>query len=124
MQGTVCFLMVALGYNSFPKIYITYRLLSWQIVSTLYLPHGLPEMLAFVLAGTAAFLTTDALEMYLRENEKNKELHPGDVCLFIFGRVWRTGLLVFILLAAAAAIECWVTPGLVDSAFASALQQV
>jgi hypothetical protein len=121
MQGTVCLLMVALGYNSFPKIYTTYRLLSWQMVLTMYLPHGLLEMLAFVLAGTTAFLTIDALKGYMRENVKSEELHPGEVCLFIFGRIWKAGLLVFVLMATAAAIECWVTPGLVESAFAAAL---
>jgi hypothetical protein len=121
MQGTVCLLMWALGHNSFTRIYITYQQLSWQIIATMYLPHGWLEMLAFVLAGTSAFLCIDALKIYLQENGNSHTLHPGDICLFILGRAWKMGLLVFFLMAIAAAIECWVTPVLVKSAFDAAL---
>ena len=121
MQGTVCLLMWALGHNSFTRIYITYQQLSWQMIATMYLPHGWLEMLAFVLAGTSAFLCIDALKIYLKENGNSHSLHPGDICLFILGRAWKMGLLVFFLMAIAAAIECWVTPVLVKSAFDAAL---
>ena len=124
MQGTVCLLMWALGHNSFARIYITYRQLSGQMIATMYLPHGWLEMLAFVLAGTSAFLCIDALEIYLQENGNSHSLHPGDICLFILGRAWKMGLLVFFLMAIAAAIECWVTPVLVKSAFDAALQGI
>jgi hypothetical protein len=124
MQATVCLLMVALGHNSFTKIYVTYRLLSWNMIATLYLPHGGIEMLAFVLAGTFAFLTIDALKEYLPENGNNETLHPGDICLFILGRVWKAGLVIFALMAIAAAVECWITPVLVQSAFEAALRTV
>ena len=121
MQGTVCLLMWALGHNSFTRIYITYQQLSWQMIATMYLPHGWLEMLAFVLAGTSAFLCIDALKKYLQENGNSQTLHPGEICLFILGRAWKMGLLVFFLMAIAAAIECWVTPVLVKSAFDAAL---
>lgn len=121
MQGTVCLLMWALGHNSFTRIYITYRQLSWQMIATMYLPHGWLEMLAFVLAGTFAFLCIDSLKIYLQENGNSKTLHPGDICLFILGRAWKAGLVIFFLMAIAAAIECWVTPVLVKSAFDAAL---
>jgi len=121
MQGTVCLLMGALGHNSFIKIYDTYRQLSLEMITTMYLPHGGLEMLAFILAGTSAFLCIDALKIYLMENGNSQTLHPGDICLFILGRVWKMGLLVFFLMAIAAAIECWVTPVLVKSAFDAAL---
>jgi hypothetical protein len=121
MRGTVCLLMVALGHNSFTRIYITYRQLSWQMIMTMYLPHGWLEMLAFILAGTSAFLCIDALKIYLRENKNSPDLHPGDICLFILGRIWKIALVIFILMAVAAAIECWVTPVLVRSAFDAAL---
>jgi len=121
MQGTVCLLMLALGHNSFTRIYITYRQLSWQMVATMYLPHGWLEMLAFVLAGTSAFLCIDALKIYLQKNRDSYDLHPGDICLFILGRAWKAGLVIFFLMAIAAAIECWVTPVLVKSAFDAAL---
>jgi uncharacterized membrane protein SpoIIM required for sporulation len=117
MQGTVCLLMLALGHNSFPKLYVTCRTLPGQMVATMYLPHGVLEMLAFVLAGTFALLTIDALKTFLQENGNSHALHPGDICLFIFGRVWKAGFVIFFLMAAAAAIECWVTPVLVESAF-------
>ena len=122
MRATVCILMVALGHNSFARIYLTYRLLSWQMIATIYLPHGWLEMLAFVLSGTTTFFTIDALREYLRENGSARALHPGDVCLFILGRVWKIGLVIFILMAVAAAIECWITPDLVKGAFELALQ--
>lgn len=121
MQGTVCLVMWALGHNSFTRIYITFRQLSWQMIATMYFPHGLLEMLAFILAGTFAFLTIDALKEYLPENGNSPDLHPGDICLFILGRTWKAGLVIFILMAVAAAIECWVTPVLVESAFTTAL---
>jgi uncharacterized membrane protein SpoIIM required for sporulation len=121
MQGTVCLLMFALGHNSFTRVYITYRQLSWQMIATMYLPHGWLEMLAFVLAGTSAFLCIDALRTYLQENGNSQTLHPGDICLFILGQVWKAGLVIFFLMAIAAAIECWVTPVLVKSAFDTAL---
>jgi hypothetical protein len=124
MEGTVCILMWALGYNSFAKIYITYRLLPWPVIATMYLPHGWLEMLAFILAGTAAFLSIDALEAYMKENRNSRTLRPGDICLFILGQVWKTGLVIFILMVTAAAIECRVTPVLVESAFAAALQNI
>jgi hypothetical protein len=59
--------------------------------------------------------------VYLMENGNSHTLHPGDICLFILGRVWKAGLLIFILMAVAAAIECWVTPVLVESALQAAL---
>jgi hypothetical protein len=116
MQGTVCILMWALGHNSFVKIYVTYHLLPLPIIARMYLPHGWLEMLSFVLAGTAAFLTIDALKTYLQENARNEALHPGDICLFILGRAWKIGLVIFAFMAIAAAIECFVTPQLVKSA--------
>jgi hypothetical protein len=121
MQGTVCLLMLALGHNSFTKIYVTYRLLPWQVVAAMYLPHGIPEMLAFILAGTFALLTIRALKDYLQKNGNSPALHPGDICLFILGRIWKIGLVLFVLMAGAAAIECWVTPKLVETAFGTAL---
>ena len=73
MQATVCILMIALGHNSFTRIYITYRQLSGEMIATMYLPHGGLEMLAFVLAGTSALLCSDALKRYLQENEKSRD---------------------------------------------------
>lgn len=124
MQGTVCLLMLALGHNSFMRIFITYRQLSWQMVATMYVPHGLPEMLAFILAGTSAFLCIDALKAYLLENQNSPGLHPGNICLFILGRTWKMGLVIFILMTVAAAIGCWVTPVLVESAFSATLLNI
>jgi hypothetical protein len=122
MKGTVAVLMVALGHNSFTKIYDTFRLLPLPVTAVMYLPHGIPEMLAFVLAGTSAFILVDELRAFLQENGDARALHPGDICLFILGRAWMAGLVIFVLMAFAAAIECWVTPVLVESAFAAALQ--
>ncbi len=123
MQATVCLLMAALGHNSFTKIYITYRLLPLPVVAAMYLPHGLPEMLAFICAGTSAFLLIESVRTYLQVNKDSPALHPGDICLFIFGRAWKAGLVVFLLMVLAAATESRVTPLLVESAFAAATQR-
>ena len=88
----------------------------------MYLPHGGLEMLAFVLAGTSAFLSIDLLKAFLQENGSSPDLHPGDICLFILGRIWKIGLVIFLIMALAAAIECWVTPVLVESAFDAVLK--
>lgn len=122
MQGTVCLLVWTIGYNSFPKIYLTYRLLPWEVVATLYLPHALPEMLAFVLAGTSAFLTIDALRAYLTESGNSPDLRPGDIGIFILGRARKIGLAIVLLIVLAAVMECRVTPALVGSAFEIALR--
>ncbi len=124
MQATAGILMVALGHNSFTKMYVTSQLLSWQMIATMYLPHGLPEMFAFILAGTFAFLTIDMLKAYLQENGNSHTLHPGDICLFILGRTGKMGLVIFFMMVIAAAIECWVTPVLVESAFDAALLNI
>jgi uncharacterized membrane protein SpoIIM required for sporulation len=113
--------MLALGHNSFSKIYISYRLLPLPVITTMYLPHGWLEMLAFILAGTSAFLCIDALRSYLKENGNSRTLHPGDICLFILGRIWKAGVIIFVLMAVAAAIECWMTPVLVESALQAAM---
>ncbi len=123
MRATVCILMIALGYNSFSRAYLSYRLLSWQMIATMYLPHGGMEMLAFILAGTTAFLTIRAVKGYLQETPGSDGLHPGDICLFILGCTWKAGLVIFFLIAGAAAIECWITPALVRLAYTAALQR-
>ncbi|NMB78600.1 MAG: hypothetical protein GYA23_05845 [Methanomicrobiales archaeon] len=122
MQVTVGILMVALGHNSFDLVYLTYRLLPWQVIAVTFLPHGWLEMLAFVLAGTWAFMTIDALKPYLMAMKERPDLHPGDICLFILGRVWMAGLVIVIFIGIAAAIECFVTPVLIEAAFAAVLQ--
>jgi uncharacterized membrane protein SpoIIM required for sporulation len=88
----------------------------------MYLPHGWLEMFAFILAGTFSFLCIDALLRYLQENRDSPTLHPGDICLFVLNRVWKIGLVIFVLIATAAAIECWVTPVLVESALQTAIR--
>jgi len=122
MRGTIGILMLALGHNSFSKIYVTYSTLPWPMPVILYLPHGWLEMLAFILAGTFAFLITDALKTYLEENGNRKSLHPGEICLFIINRATRPALAIFLLMAVAAAIECWLTPGMIEAAYETALQ--
>jgi hypothetical protein len=42
----------------------------------------------------------------------------------LFRSVWKAGLVIFVLVAVAAAIECWVTPVLVESALQAALLNI
>jgi hypothetical protein len=117
MQGTVFLLVAALGHNSFSKAWVWYKTLPPGIVATLYYPHGVLEMLAFVLAGTFSLLCIRDLGTYLKKSADSPDLHPGGIALFIFSRTYRVFLVIFFLLAVAAAIECFVTPLMVKSAY-------
>jgi uncharacterized membrane protein SpoIIM required for sporulation len=90
----------------------------------MYLPHGILEMPAFILAGTFSLLCIDVLKKFLEEKTDCPGFHPGEISLFIFGRVWFWFILVVVLIAAAAAIECRVTPVLVKEGLEAALQQM
>ena len=59
-----------------------------------------------------------------KKNVNSYTLHPGDICLFVFDRVWKIGLIIFVLMATAASIECWVTLVLVESALQTAIQNL
>ncbi len=121
MKGTVFLLVLALGHNSFSYAYVTFQTFPLPVFLTMYSPHGWLEMLAFVLAGTFSLVCIDALREYLGDRPEVPELHPGEIALFIFNRVWRVFLVIAFLLAVAAAIECWVTPPMVTSVLEQAL---
>ena len=121
MQGTVCLLMWALGHNSFTRIYITLPAASMADDRD----HVSPPW----LAGDARLCPCRDFRVSLYRCPESipagkRQLEyppPGDICLFILGRAWKAGLVIFFLMAIAAAIECWVTPVLVKSAFDAAL---
>lgn len=75
MQGTVFVLVAALGHNSFTKAWVWYKTLPPGIVTTLYYPHGILEMLAFILAGTFSLLCIRELGGYLRTAGGTPTLH-------------------------------------------------
>jgi len=115
MKGTVFLLVLALGHNSFSYAYVTFRTFPFPVFLTMYSPHGWLEMLAFILSGTFSLLCIDAVREYLSAHQEESALHPGEIALFIFDRVYRVFVVILLLLAVAAAIECWVTPPLVTS---------
>jgi hypothetical protein len=117
IQGTVFVLVAALGHNSFTRAWIRSMTLPAPVVATLYYPHGVLEMLAFVLAGTFSLLCIKELGKYLQKAGDPPGLHPGEIALFIFTRTYRVFLLIFALLAVAAATECFVTPLMVKSEY-------
>ena len=121
MQGTVFVLVAALGHNSFSKAWLWYRTLPPVVITTLYYPHGVLEMLAFILAGTFSLLCIRDLGEYLEKIGDASGLHFGEIPLFIFSRTWRIFLFIVALLAVAAAIECFVTPLMVKSAYEAAI---
>ena len=121
MRGTVFILVLALGHNSFAYAYSSYRELPFSIVITSYYPHGIFEMLAFILAGTFSLTCIDALGAHLRTLPESPAPHPGDIPLFVLNRVGLVFLGIAALLAIAAAIECWVTPLMVRFAFETVL---
>jgi uncharacterized membrane protein SpoIIM required for sporulation len=121
MQGTVFLLVAALGHNSFTKAWVWYKTLPPGILMTLYYPHGVLEMFAFILAGTFSLLCIRDLGGYLRNAGDSPALHPGEISLFIARRTWKVFLMIFAILAVAAAIECFVTPLMVRSAYEAVL---
>lgn len=78
-------------------------------------------MLAFILAGTFSLLYIRDLGGYLRTAGGSPTLHQEEISLFIVRRTWRVFLLILALLAVAAAIECFVTPLMVKSAYEAAI---
>ena len=115
MKGTVFLLILALGHNSFSYAYVTFKTYPLPVFLTMYSPHGWLEMLAIILAGTFSLVCIDAVREYLGAHSDVAGMHPGEIALFIFHRVWQVFLVIAFLLAFAAAIECWVTPPLVTS---------
>jgi hypothetical protein len=121
MKGTVLLLMMALGHNSFGRIYTWYSTLPPEVFWTLLYPHGIPELLAFFIAGVFSLTCIDKLQNYLLEHG-DEGLHPGDIGLFLFHRIWPVMLCILLLIIAAAFIESQVTPHLVKAAVETALR--
>ncbi len=121
MQGTVFVLVAALGHNSFTKAWVWFKTLPAGVVATLYYPHGIIEMLAFIPAGTFSLVCIRELGEYLRTAGGLPALHPGEIPLFIVRRTWKVFLVIVALLAVAAAIECSMTPLMVKSAYEAAM---
>ncbi|MDP3563956.1 MAG: stage II sporulation protein M, partial [Methanoregula sp.] len=113
MRGTVLLLVLALGHNSFSYAWVTMSRFPFPVFLTMYAPHGWLEMLAFILSGTFSLLCIDSLHEYLHTDSSAR--HPGEIAVFIFGRVYRVFIVILFLLAVSAAIECWVTPLMVTS---------
>lgn len=114
MKGTVFLLILAIGYNSFSYAYVTSSTYPLPVFLAMYSPHGWLEMLAFILTGTCSLVSIDSLREYLSFREKGSSLHPGEIVLFMLNRAWVMFLGIAVLLAIAAAIECWITPHLVS----------
>lgn len=123
MRGTVLLLILALGHNSFSYAWVTLSAYPFPVFLTMYFPHGCLEMLAFILSGTFSLVCIDSLRIYLGDRSGDPALHPGEIALFIFSRVWRVFLVIACLLAIGAAIECWITPALVTSVLEQVLLQ-
>ncbi len=104
-------LIAALGHNSFSKVCEWFGTLPAAVAATQYYPYGVLEMLGFIR--TFALVCIDDLGNYLRTAAPSLQEIP----LFILARTWRAYLAILVLLAIAAAIECWVTPLLVQSAY-------
>jgi uncharacterized membrane protein SpoIIM required for sporulation len=116
MKSTVFLLVLALGHNSFSYGYVTISRFPFPVFMAMYLPHGWLEMLAFILSGTFSLLCIDSLQEYLHTGGDSSALHPGETAVFIFDRTYRVFVVILLLLAMSAAIECWVTPLMVTSA--------
>ena len=123
MKATVLLLVLALGHNSFSYAYVTISRFPFPVFLAMYFPHGWLEMLAFILSGTFSLLCIDAVREYLSAHQKSA-LHPGEIALFIFNQLYRVFVVILVLLAVAAAIECRVTPPLVTSVLEPLLWKV
>jgi len=121
MRATVFILVFALGHNTFVSLYEMGKTLPFSILSTYLYPHGILEVLAYVLSGTFALVTIDKMKEFLQQAKDPSSLHPGDICFFILQNMWISLVLVIVILAVAAVIECWVTPFMVASSLEKAL---
>ncbi len=119
MQGTVCLLVFALGHNTFAMLYELYRTMPFLVFITMYFPHGILEIPAFILAGTCSLVTVAKVRQYLEERNNVTGVYLEDIVFFIVKTVWKPLIICISDLAVAAAIECWITPHLVKEALES-----
>jgi hypothetical protein len=121
MRATVLLLMLSLGHNTFSKIGELFATLPPNVAATYYYPHGILEALSFVLAGTFSLLCISSLEGWLAQKSDTSGLHIGNVVNFIVSCTWRIYVVIVVILAVSAAIECFVTPSMVEAAYRTAL---
>jgi uncharacterized membrane protein SpoIIM required for sporulation len=124
MRATVFLLLFALGHNTFVSLYELYKTLPFSIFSTYLYPHGILEVLAYVLSGSFALIIIDEIKDFLQQVKDPSSLNPGDICIFILRNMWISLILVILILAVAAVIECWITPFMVASSLQTALTAV
>ena len=124
MQATVFLLIFALGHNTFSKLYEFYKTMPFFVFVTFYYPHGIFEILAFILSGTFSLIVIDAVRKYLHDLDDTSSLHPGDICIFILRKIWMILVIIILILTIAAAIECWITPSMVTSTLKVAISGV
>jgi hypothetical protein len=110
MKATVYFLILAVGHNTFLKVYSHYKLYPFSDYISMYCYHGFLEILAYILAGIFSLLCIDAVRTFLKDSEK---LQTGDICAFLFHRLWRFILITIFFVIIAAFVECYITPELV-----------
>jgi hypothetical protein len=113
MKCTVYFLILAVGHNTFYKSYVAFKTIPFPIFATMYYPHAFLEILAYIFTGAFSLLCIDAIRNYLQNNDCLHTMHPGDLSLFIFRRVWSGFVITGVMLFLGAFIECYVTPEMV-----------
>lgn len=121
MKGTVYFLIMAVGHNTFYKTYIFYKTLPPSIFGTMLYPHAILEIFAYILAGVISLLCIDEVRAYMKKHDCLQDLHPGDLSIFILHRTWIGIIFIAVLILIAGYIECYITPSLVASSISSYL---
>lgn len=79
---------IAVGHNTFFKPYLSLKTISFPVFLTMYYPHTLGEILAYILAGTFSLLCIDEVRRYFSTCQSIQDIHPGDLILIIFHQVW------------------------------------
>lgn len=113
LKPTVYFLILFVGHNTFYKSYIALKTIPFPVFLTMYYPHTLIEILAYILAGTFSLLCIDKIREYLQTPQSIQDIHPGDLSLVILNQIWYVFILIGVLLIVSGAIECYITPKMV-----------
>jgi uncharacterized membrane protein SpoIIM required for sporulation len=110
---------VVIGVNTFSNFYQFFAEYPLIIVVASYLPHGIIEILAFVLSGTMVLVFRDMFKQLIIDNPSTQE--PKVIFLSIIRKLIPCIVLIICLIAIAAFIETQITPICVKSAFENSL---
>lgn len=110
---------VVIGVNTFSNFYQFFSEYPMIIVAAYYLPHGIIEILSFVLSGAMVLVFRDMFKQLIIDTPSTQE--PKVIFQSIILKQIPCIVLIICLIAIAAFIETQITPICVKSAFENSL---